>query len=118
MPGNLPSPSSSPRKRRPGWPSVSTWQPGDLVFFVADQPKVTNEALGHLRNHLGKRLDLIDDNRFNFVWVTHFPMFEYDEVEKRYQALHHPFTAPIEERLRPPGNRPSGRSLPGLRPGA
>jgi aspartyl-tRNA synthetase len=72
-------------------------QPGDLVFFVADQPKVTNEALGHLRNHLGKRLDLIDDNRFNFVWVTHFPMFEYDEVEKRHQALHHPFTAPLEE---------------------
>jgi aspartyl-tRNA synthetase len=72
-------------------------QPGDLVFFVADQPKVTNEALGHLRNHLGKRLDLIDDNRFNFVWVTHFPMFEYDEVEKRHQALHHPFTAPLED---------------------
>ena len=71
--------------------------PGDLVFFVADQPKVTNEALGHLRNHLGKQLGLIDDNRFDFVWVTHFPMFEYDEVEKRYQALHHPFTAPLEE---------------------
>ena len=70
--------------------------PGDLVFFVADQPKVTNEALGHLRNHLGKRLGLIDDNQFNFVWVTHFPMFEYDDTEKRYQALHHPFTAPLE----------------------
>ena len=72
-------------------------QPGDLVFFVADQPKITNEALGHLRNHLGKKLGLIDDTRFNFVWVTHFPMFEYDDVEKRYQALHHPFTAPLEE---------------------
>ena len=72
-------------------------QPGDLVFFVADQPAVTNEALGHLRNHLGKRLGLIDANQFNFVWVTHFPMFEYDDVEKRYQALHHPFTAPLEE---------------------
>jgi aspartyl-tRNA synthetase len=72
-------------------------QPGDLVFFVADQPKVTNEALGHLRNHLGQRLGLIDDSRFSFVWVTHFPMFEYDEAEKRYQALHHPFTAPLEE---------------------
>ena len=70
--------------------------PGDLVFFVADQPKVTNEALGHLRNHLGKSLGLIDESRFNFVWVTHFPMFEYDETEKRYQALHHPFTAPLE----------------------
>ncbi len=72
-------------------------EPGDLVFFVADQPKVTNEALGHLRNHLGKKLGLIDERQFNFVWVTHFPMFEYDEVEKRYQALHHPFTAPLEE---------------------
>jgi aspartyl-tRNA synthetase len=93
-------------------------QPGDLVFFVADQPKVTNEALGHLRNHLGKRLDLIDDNRFNFVWVTHFPMFEYDEVEKRHQALHHPFTAPLEDDYDRLETEPSGRPLPGIRPGA
>jgi aspartyl-tRNA synthetase len=71
-------------------------QPGDLVFFVADQPKVTNEALGQLRNHLGKKLGFIDENTYNFVWVTEFPMFEYDEAEKRYQALHHPFTAPFE----------------------
>lgn len=72
-------------------------QPGDLVFFVADQPKVTNEALGHLRNHLGQKLGLIDTEAFNFVWITHFPMFEYDADEKRYEALHHPFTAPLEE---------------------
>ena len=72
-------------------------EPGDLVFFVADQPKVTNEALGHLRNHLGKKLGLIGENEFRFVWVTHFPMFEYDEEAKRHQALHHPFTAPFEE---------------------
>ena len=71
--------------------------PGDLVFFVADQPKVANEALGHLRNFLGKRLDLIDESRFNFLWVTRFPMMEYDETEKRNQALHHPFTSPLEE---------------------
>jgi aspartyl-tRNA synthetase len=71
--------------------------PGDLIFFVADQSKVTNDALGNLRNHLGQKLGLIDANVFNFVWVTHFPMFEYDENEKRYQALHHPFTAPLEE---------------------
>jgi aspartyl-tRNA synthetase len=70
--------------------------PGDLVFFVADHPKVTNEALGHLRNHLGKKLGLIDESQFNFLWVTEFPMLEYDEGEKRYQALHHPFTAPFE----------------------
>ena len=71
-------------------------EPGDLVFFVADQPKVVNESLGNLRNHLGQKLNLIDANEFNFLWVTHFPMFEYDETEKRYQALHHPFTSPLE----------------------
>ncbi len=74
-------------------------EPGDIVFFVADQPKITNEALGQLRNELGRRLGLIDDNVFKFTWVTHFPMFEYDETEKRYQALHHPFTAPMESDL-------------------
>ena len=70
---------------------------GDLIFFVADQPKIVNEALGHLRNHLGQKLGLIDESKFNFVWVTRFPLLEYDEIEKRYQALHHPFTSPIEE---------------------
>ncbi len=72
-------------------------QVGDLVFFVADKAKIVNEALGHLRNHLGKRLNLIDDSKFAFVWVTRFPMLEYDETEKRYQAMHHPFTSPLEE---------------------
>ena len=72
-------------------------QVGDLVFFVADQPKVTNEALGNLRNFLGKKLGLVQENTFSFVWVTRFPLLEYDENEKRYQALHHPFTAPFEE---------------------
>jgi aspartyl-tRNA synthetase len=72
-------------------------EPGDLIFFVADQPKIVNEALGNLRNHLGRRLNLIDEEKFDFLWVTRFPMFEYDETEKRYQALHHPFTSPLEE---------------------
>jgi aspartyl-tRNA synthetase len=72
-------------------------EPGDLIFFVADQPKVANESLGHLRNHLGKTLGLIDENENQFLWVTRFPMFEYDETEKRLQALHHPFTSPLEE---------------------
>jgi len=71
--------------------------PGDLVFFVADQPKIVNESLGHLRNQLGKSLGLIDEKAFHFLWVTRFPMFEYDENEKRLQALHHPFTSPLEE---------------------
>jgi len=72
-------------------------EPGDIVFFVADQPKITNEALGQLRNELGRRLELISDDVFAFTWVTHFPLFDYDETEKRYQSLHHPFTAPHEE---------------------
>ena len=71
-------------------------QPGDLVFFVADQPKVVNESLGHLRNHLGQKLNLINEDEFNFLWVTRFPMFEYDDTGKRLQALHHPFTSPLE----------------------
>ena len=74
-------------------------QPGDLVFFGADQPGIVNESLGQLRNHLGKKLGLIDENTYAFVWITDFPMFEYDETEKRYQALHHPFTAPAEKDL-------------------
>jgi len=53
-------------------------QPGDLVFFVADHPKVANEALGHLRNQLGQKLGLIADNTYNFTWVTRFPLMEYD----------------------------------------
>jgi aspartyl-tRNA synthetase len=72
-------------------------EPGDLVFFVADQPRITNEALGHLRNHLGRKLGLINEDEFRFVWVTQFPLLEFDETEKRYQAMHHPFTAPVEE---------------------
>ncbi len=72
---------------------------GDLIFFVADTPQITNEALGQLRNELARRLKLIDSNTYRFVWVTHFPLLEYDDVEKRYQALHHPFTAPLEEDL-------------------
>jgi aspartyl-tRNA synthetase len=72
-------------------------QPGDLVFFVADQPEVVNESLGHLRNHLGRKLNLINADEFNFLWVTRFPMFEYDETGKRLQALHHPFTSPLDE---------------------
>ena len=72
-------------------------EPGDLIFFVADQPDIANEALGQLRNHLGRRLGLANENEFRFMWITHFPLLEYDETEKRYQTLHHPFTAPFEE---------------------
>jgi aspartyl-tRNA synthetase len=71
--------------------------PGDLVFFIADHPNVVNEALGHLRSHLGHKLGLADGEKHDFVWVTQFPLMEYDEDEKRYMAVHHPFTAPLEQ---------------------
>jgi aspartyl-tRNA synthetase len=74
-------------------------EPGDLVFFVADQPSVVNDALGHLRGHLAEKLGLIDENQDDFVWITEFPLVEYDEEEKRYVAVHHPFTAPLEEHI-------------------
>ncbi len=80
--------------------------PGDIIFFVADQPKIVNESLGHLRNHLGRKLKLIDNQAFRFVWITHFPMMEYDENEKRYEALHHPFTAPLDEDLQDLATQP------------
>ena len=70
---------------------------GDLVFFVADTPEVVHEALGNLRNKLGEMMDLIDKDRFCFTWVTHFPLLEYSEENVRYQALHHPFTSPLED---------------------
>ena len=59
-------------------------EPGDIVFFVADQPKIANEALGQLRNELARRLELISDDTFEFTWVTQFPLMVYDETEKRY----------------------------------
>ncbi|TDM04430.1 aspartate--tRNA ligase [Macrococcus carouselicus] len=73
--------------------------PGDLVLFVADKMNVVNAALANLRNKLGKELGLIDDNQFNFLWVTDWPLFEYDEEAGRYFAAHHPFTAPKEEHV-------------------
>ncbi|MEJ2058345.1 MAG: aspartate--tRNA ligase, partial [Desulfofustis sp.] len=72
-------------------------EPGDLLFFGADTNAVVFQVLGELRNELARRLELLDKDCFNFIWVTDFPLVEYDEKEKRYQALHHPFTAPREE---------------------
>lgn len=70
---------------------------GDLLLFAADSYKVANTLLGRLRVHLGHKLGLIDKGVFNFVWVTDFPLLEFDDVEKRYVAVHHPFTAPMDE---------------------
>jgi len=71
--------------------------PGDLLFFGADSTKVVFQVLSELRVELARRLGLLHKDEFCFVWVTDFPLFEYDEKEKRYQALHHPFTCPKEE---------------------
>ncbi|MBI4745295.1 MAG: aspartate--tRNA ligase [Deltaproteobacteria bacterium] len=70
---------------------------GDLLLFAADSCKVANTLLGRLRVHLGHKLGLIDKGIFNFLWVTDFPLLEFDEAEKRYVAVHHPFTAPMDE---------------------
>ena len=70
---------------------------GDLLLFVADREKVANDCLSRLRNELGKRLGLIKDGAYAFVWVTDFPLFEWNEDEKRFEAMHHPFTSPMEE---------------------
>lgn len=72
---------------------------GDLILFVADQPKVVNDALGNLRVRLGQQLGLIDPSAFNFTWVTDFPLVEWDHEEKRFSSVHHPFTAPAEADL-------------------
>jgi aspartyl-tRNA synthetase len=74
-------------------------QVGDIVLFSADTAKVVGDALGNLRLHLGEKLGLIPENEYALVWVLDFPLMEYDADEKRYVALHHPFTAPLDEDL-------------------
>ena len=72
--------------------------PGDLILVVADKNKVVFESLGALRVHMAKETGILDGNdEFRFVWVTEFPLLSYNEDEQRYQAEHHPFTAPMDE---------------------
>ena len=68
-----------------------------MLLFVADRNKVVFDSLGALRLHLAHKLGRIDENRFDLLWVTEFPQFEYSEEEGRYVAMHHPFTAPMDE---------------------
>lgn len=71
---------------------------GDLILIVADKPSVVFASLGQLRLEIAKKIGLLKDNReFKFLWVTEFPLLEYSEEEKRYVAVHHPFTAPMDE---------------------
>ncbi|MDO3376824.1 aspartate--tRNA ligase [Geoalkalibacter halelectricus] len=70
---------------------------GDLLVFVADTFRIANESLGRLRGHLGHKLGLIDKSAYKFVWVTDFPLLEWDGETRRHVAVHHPFTAPMDE---------------------
>jgi len=72
---------------------------GDLLLFVADSEKIANKSLAPLRCKLARDLKLYDENAFDFVWIVDFPLFEWNEQEKRYDSLHHPFTAPVPEDL-------------------
>lgn len=69
----------------------------DLIFFMADKWKVSLIVLGSIRKYLGKKMDLIDKNEISTLWVTDFPLFEYNDEEGHYQSMHHPFTSPNEE---------------------
>jgi aspartyl-tRNA synthetase len=84
--------------------------PDDLILIVADRLERANQALGLLRLEVAKRLGLMDDTRFSWVWVTKFPLLEYDEEEKRLVAVHHPFTAPLESDLPILEDRPEAAS--------
>ena len=70
---------------------------GDLLLFVADRPNVANECLSKLRNEMARRLGLINNNEYKLAWITDFPLFEWNEDGKRYEAMHHPFTSPMIE---------------------
>ena len=72
---------------------------GDIIFIVSDKPKVVFDSLGQLRLELAKRFGLIDNTRYDLLWVTEFPLLDYDEEENRYVAMHHPFTSPMDEDL-------------------
>lgn len=74
-------------------------EPGDLICFVADKDDIVYASLGALRSELARKLDLVKKDEFKFLWVTEFPLLEYDEEEKRWVAKHHPFTSPMDEDL-------------------
>ena len=73
---------------------------GDILFFVADKDKVVFDALGALRLAIAKKNNMIDESTYDILWVTDFPLYEYDEEEKRLVAMHHPFTSPKNEHLK------------------
>ncbi len=74
-------------------------EPGDLILFGADKSSTVHQVLAELRLELARRLELIEEGTYDFLWITDFPMFDYDEENKRYSAVHHPFTAPYEDQV-------------------
>ncbi|HYE80782.1 MAG TPA: aspartate--tRNA ligase [Clostridia bacterium] len=72
---------------------------GDIIFIVSDKAKVVYDSLGQLRLELAKRFGLVDNSRFDLLWVTEFPLLDFDEEENRYVAMHHPFTCPMDDDL-------------------
>ncbi|HCY7539123.1 TPA: aspartate--tRNA ligase [Staphylococcus aureus] len=86
--------------------TITGAEAGDLVMFVADKPNVVAQSLGALRVKLAKELGLIDETKLNFLWVTDWPLLEYDEDAKRYVAAHHPFTSPKEADIAKLGTAP------------
>jgi aspartyl-tRNA synthetase len=78
---------------------IAEAQVGDVILFSADSAKIVHDALGNLRLYLGEKLNLIPEKEYALVWVVDFPLMEFDPAEKRYVALHHPFTAPLDEDL-------------------
>ncbi|MDE5748450.1 MAG: Asp-tRNA(Asn)/Glu-tRNA(Gln) amidotransferase GatCAB subunit C, partial [Acetatifactor sp.] len=74
-------------------------EPGDLLLFAADRLKIVWAVLGALRCEVARQLDMVDNDKFNFLWITEFPQFEWSDEEERFVAMHHPFTMPMEEDL-------------------
>jgi aspartyl-tRNA synthetase len=79
--------------------SIAGAESGDVILFSADSPKIVHDALGNLRLYLGEKLGLIPEKEYALVWVYNFPLMDFDPDEKRFVALHHPFTAPLDEDL-------------------
>ena len=87
---------------------------GDLLLFVADSEDVTNDALSRLRSELARRLDLVRSDIYRFVWITDYPLFEWNHEEKRYETMHHPFTSPAQEDMEL-FLKGGGEEIPGIR---
>ncbi len=77
--------------------AAADFEPGDLLLVVAGDEAMVNESLGQLRLHVARKLDLVPADRFDFLWIVKFPLFEYSQEDGRYYSMHHPFTSPVEE---------------------